>query len=169
MENLPPLRFRWDGESLVPMHPKVCDHYLTVGEQYCFVEYHERSDASHRRFFAGVRDVWASLPDKWALEFPTPDALRKRALVETGYFTERRFIASSAAEARKLAAWLPKGDGVVISVAGSAVVERTALSQSYRSMGKVMFQKSVADVDAWLADLIGVSTETLRREAGTAA
>lgn len=169
MNSIPPLRFRWDGESAAPVHPRLADRHLVVGEEYTFVEHHERSDASHRRYFAGVREAWLQLPDDLAMEFPTPDALRKRALIETGHYTERRFIASSPAEARKLAAWLPKGAGVVIAVAGAAVIERTAMSQSYRSMGKALFQKSVADVDAWCADLIGVKPETLRREAGMAA
>jgi hypothetical protein len=169
MSEHPALRFRWDGEAAVPVQPRVADKYLVVGEVYSWIEHHERSDASHRRYFAGVRDAWLSLPDHLALEYPTPDALRKQGLIETGYFTERRFIASSPAEARKLAAWLPKGDGVRVSVAGNAIVERTAMSQSKRAMGKAMFQKSVADVDAWCAELIGVDVQTLRREAGRAA
>ena len=165
----PPVVFTWDGEAMVPKRPHLADRYFVVGEEYELVEHHERSSASHRRFFAGVNEAWRHLPDHLALEFPTPDLLRKRALVETGHYTERRFIASSPAEARKIAAFLPKGDGVFISVAGSAVVERTAISQSYRSMGKRDFLQSVADVDAWVSALIGVDQDQLRREAGRAA
>jgi hypothetical protein len=169
MSEHPALRFRWDGECAVPVQPRVADRYLVVGEEYAWVEHHERSTASHNRYFAGVHDAWKTLPDHLALEFPTADALRKRGLIETGYYTERRFIASSPAEARKIAAFLPKGDGVVISVAGSAVIERTAKSQARTAMDRKTFLQSVADVDAWCAELIGVDVQTLRREAGKAA
>lgn len=165
-----PVLFNWDGEAMVPLRPQHADRVFVVGERYPLVVHEDRSAVSHRHFFACVREAFTNLSDGIATEFATPDHLRKRALVETGHYTERRLVASSPAEARKVAAFIRAGDDyAVVSVAGSIVVERKAKSQSHQAMPKGEFQKSKTDVLDYLSSLIGVTPETLNANAERAA
>ena len=60
-------------------------------------------------------------------------------------------------------------DFAVISVAGNAVVERRARSQSHRAMPKGEFQRSKDAVLDFISKLIGVDTQTLEANAARAA
>lgn len=146
---------------MVPRSPKVCDERLVVGELYRCDIIEERSLASHQQYFASIHDKWMSLPDAIATRFPSADALRKHALIETGWRRERRFACSDAQEARRLAKFLtPQSvddDYAVISIAGNIVIEWRATSQSYRAMPrKGDFQKSKQDVLDWIDELLGI-------------
>lgn len=150
----------------LPRFARVCDRQFVVGETYTLVAHEERSAASHRHYFACIRDAWMNLPDHIAVEFSTPESLRKRALIDAGFYDERRLVASSPAEARKIAAFLkPLDDFAVVSVAGNVVIERKAKSQSVRSMGKKTFSESKDAVLNVLANMIGVSPDELGRAA----
>lgn len=166
-----PIVAQWDGEHLVPLrrfHNQV-NAELIVGEHYRVEFVEERSQRSHRHYFAALHEAWMNLPDAIATEYATVEHLRKRALIATGHYDERRFIASSPVEARKLAAFLRPADGfAVISVAGSAVVERKAKSQSRKAMGGPTFQKSKVDVLEWCDALIGVEAGELEKAAEAA-
>lgn len=146
-----------------------CDRQYVVGEVYRMACHEERSGISHRHFFACIREAWLSLDDKDALEFTSEERLRKRALIATGYYTERRVVASSAREARKFARFMMESadDGTVIATAGTVVIQRTARSQSLgvNGMRKAEFQKSKTDVLDWIAALIGTDTKTLEANA----
>lgn len=164
------LEYEGDGQfrapkSFVPM----CDKAFVVHERYRMAVQEERSAISHRHFFAVIREAWLNLPDDLALEYTSEDRLRKRALIATGYFTERRIVLSSAADARKMAAFLMQraDDGTVFAVAGNVVIERTARSQSTgpNGMRKAEFQKSKTDVLEWIAALINVELATLAANA----
>jgi hypothetical protein len=172
-----PLPFIYFGEGVFhassPHFAKVCDHAFTKGQRVLLIEQSERTPQSHAHFFASIHDTWANLPDHLAVEFPTPEILRKHALIMSGFRRERKFAASSAAEARKIAAFLRpqerSDDYAIISVHGSLIVEWKAMSQSYSAMPKGVFQKSKTAVIEYLADMIKVDPETLKREAGRAA
>lgn len=170
-----PVVYTGDGrfDVATPYYAKRVSEQFEEGKKYTLVELQERSSASHAQFFASVHETWVNLLDEKAVQFPTADILRKHALIMTGFRRERRFIASSSAEARKIAAFLrPQSlsdDYAIISVHGNAVVEWKAKSQSYRAMPKGEFKKSKQAVLDWLADLIGVSAGTLQAEAGRAA
>lgn len=170
MSQAAPVHFRWDGEAMVPLRPAHADKVFVVGETYPLVVNEDRSANSHKHYHACVNEAWRNLPDHMAVEFATPDHLRKAALVETGYYTERRLICSSPGEARKVAAFMRAGEEyAIISVAGCAVIERKPKSQSYRAMPKGEFQKSKTDVLDYLAKLIGVETAALEDNARHAA
>lgn len=167
-----PIIFRWTGEAMEPLPrlAKRCDERFVVGETYPLVEQEERSQRSHSHYFAALHDAWFNLPDALAIQFPTVEHLRKAALIATGHFDERRFFASSPAEARKIAAFLnPMDEFSVVSVAGNAVVERKAKSQSRKAMGGPTFQKSKQDCLEWVAEMIGVSVRELAANAEQAA
>lgn len=166
-----PIVARYEGDGLfqaLGRSKKEADAEYVVGEVYRFTRYEERSEASHRHFFAAVAEAWANLPEHDAWQFPNPESLRHRALIRTGYFTQRQYVAKSRAEAERVAVFFCKPDEIA-TITGNIVTFLEAESQSYASMGKKRFQESKAAVLSYCASLIGVEPETLSREAGKAA
>ncbi|MGY2048862.1 hypothetical protein [Methylobacterium sp. JK268] len=167
-----PIACEWDGESMVPLarFRQLCDRQFTIGEHYVLAEHEPRSSAAHGHYFACLRDAWESLPEAEAARFPTPEHLRKYALIKAGFRDEQTFVASSKAEARRLAAFLqPVDEFAVISVREAVVIRWTAQSQSMRAMGSAEFQRSKDAVLAVVADMIGVTSPQLLRQGGRAA
>lgn len=157
-----PIWFEWDGEVMRPWprFNNVVNAEYVVGQSYPLVPVEHRSQASHNHYFARVHDLWATLPEHIAVQFPSEDHLRKHALCMTGHRNERQFICASKAEALRLAAFLkPIDEYAIISVSSCAVIEWTAQSQSRVAMGKDRFQKSKDDVLAFVEDLIGLKAE----------
>ncbi|KMO29907.1 hypothetical protein VQ03_28980 [Methylobacterium tarhaniae] len=172
MSALLPVEFTWTGDAMQPAgrFTGLCDRQFVIGERYILVEHEARSAASHAHYFACVRDGWSNLPEHLADRFPTPDHLRKWALIRTGFRDEVSFVASSKAEAVRIAAFLrPVDDTAVVRVKDSIIVRWTAKSQSMRAMGKEDFQRSKDAVLAVIDELIGTAAGTLSREAGRAA
>lgn len=157
-----PIIFEWNGEAMVPMqrfHNAANAEYV-VGQLYRMEVVEHRSQASHNHYFARLTDLWGTLPEHVAVQFPSVDHLRKHALCMTGHRNERQFICASKAEALRLAAFIkPIDEYAIISVSSCAVIEWTAQSQSRVAMGKDRFQKSKDDVLAFVEDLIGVKAE----------
>lgn len=146
---------------MVPRSPRAADERFVVGEIYRCDVIEERSIATHNHFFAQLHDQWMSLPDHLAVQFPTADTLRKHALIMTGFRRERKFVASSEKEARKLAAFLKPqtsdDDYAIVSLAGTAVVEWKAQSQSRQAMPeKGRFQASKVAVLEYVDEMLGV-------------
>ena len=139
--------------------------------RYVFSHVTERSWQTHAHYFVQVQEAWANLPEGMEADFSTPEMLRKHALIATGHFHERKFLASSEEEAWRIAKFLQSGawDYSVVSVNGAAVIERRPVSQSYKNMGRSEFQKSKSDVLEWVWTLIGVDPETGAAEAGDSA
>lgn len=167
---IPPLAWRWDGEALRPLHPKVADRHLVVGQTYTFVEHRQRSVASHNHEFAWLAEAWAQLPEAVALVTPSPEHLRKRALIETGWYDETTVDAGSQAAALRVASFMRGADDLCLVVTrGPLVCRRVAKSQSLRAMGKADWQRSKDDILGWVSALIGVTPATLRQNTMRAA
>lgn len=167
-----PLTFTWDGEAMYPLPrlAKIADERFVIGERYTLDEVHERSSASHRQYFAAIRESWLNLPEHIADRFATPEHLRKWCLVKCGYHDERSIVCSSKAEAQRLAAFIrPMDDFAVVAVSEAVVSAYTAKSQSYRAMGKKEFQASKQAVLDYLDSLLGVDPGETQRNAGQAA
>jgi hypothetical protein len=170
MSATPPIWFNWDGEAMVPKHPRIADKHFVVGEPYCLVPHEERSVNSHRHYFAAINEAWSNLPEDLVEQFPTPERLRKYALVRAGYADERSIVCASKAEAQRVAAFIrPMDQYAVVTVSESVVRVYTPQSQSMRAMGKKAFQESKDKVLNVIAQMIGVSAETLASEARRAA
>lgn len=170
MSAIPALAFVWEGDVARPRYPRMADQYLVVGETYVWVEHQERSQASEGHYFASIREVFINLPEALAQQFKSEDALRKHALIMTGYRDERSLVCSSKAEAQRLAAFIePRDDYAIISVSGAMVIEWTPKSQSRRAMGKDTFQESKSAVLDYLAEMIGVEPAMLSANAGRSA
>lgn len=147
---------------MVPLRPKLADRDFTIGEAYHLEVVEERSAKSHRHYFASLNEAWQNLPDTALERLPTSEHLRKFALIKTGYHDSKSIVASSKAEAQRLAAFVrPAEEFVIITVEGATVTVFTAKSQSQKAMGKEMFQASKDAVLSYVSDLIGVDRQEL--------
>lgn len=163
-----PVYMTWDGDNMVPIpqHRKYADKQYVVGQLYPMTVQEERSQASHRQYFAALRDAWLNLPEAIAAEFLNEDHLRKYALIATGYCDKQSFPCASKAEAQRLQAFLAPIDSyAIVSVSGNVVTRWTAHSQSQRAMGKKTFQKSKDDVLNYVSAMVGVKPEALQENA----
>jgi hypothetical protein len=165
----PPLAFVWRDGAMVPLHPRLAAKHFGEGEVVTLEVREERSSASHRHYFASIKNAHDSLPAELAERFPTPEALRKYALIRAGYRDERSIVCASKAEAQRLAAFIrPMDDFAYVTTDGAVVAVYTAKSQSVRAMPKGEFQRSKDAVLEFIASLIGTSKETLEQQSEAA-
>lgn len=163
-----PLTFRWDGEAMIPLIHcrKQADEQFVIGQAYRMTEYEERSLATHNHEFAWLATAWENLPEAIAPTYPTPEHLRKRALIEAGYFHETAVDAGSHAAAIRVAAAVRSLDEfALVIVQGAFVLIRRAKSQSRRAMKKDEFQKSKSAIMDVVAEMLGVSPDSLEKAA----
>jgi len=160
---------RWDGECFVPANgywAKRANQQFVVGAVYRMQEVSDRSTASHNHEFAWLQTAWENLPEHLSELYPTPEALRKRALIEAGFYDEQIVDAGTKAAAIRVAtAFRSREEFSVIIVRGCLVVLRTAKSQSRRSMDKKDFQASKQAIMEVIAAMIGVTPESLSQRA----
>ncbi len=165
MTDIDPIAFQWTGDSFVPASPhaqKQADKVYTIGERYAMAPVYERSPALHKFFFANVNDAWSNLRSDDADRFPTATHLRKYALIKCGFYDRQEFLASSKAEAIRIATFIRGHDDYAVVIVRDKVVERlTAKSQSNRAMRKEEFMRSSEAVLAYVSALIGVKPKEL--------
>jgi hypothetical protein len=172
MSEAPPIRFAWDGESMTPMgrYARIADAHYVVGETYQLVPHQDRSKKTHNHQFAEIEEAWQNLPEHLAERFPSPEHLRKFALIKSGFCDSQTVVCGSRAEAIRWAAVLrPIDEFSVVTVEGSTVTRYTAKSQSMRAMGKQVFQASKSAVLDVLAGMLDVTPAALASNAGRAA
>ena len=142
----PALTYQWDGESMRPVgrYASEADRHFVIGARYRLEEVSERSDISHRHEFAWLREAFNNLPEALADQFPTVEHLRKRALIQAGFYHERVTDCGSNAAALRVAVMARDLDEFAYAVVrGPLCVVRTAESQSRRMMDKARFQHLV--------------------------
>ena len=165
-----PMAFVWSGEHMAPLNLRAADRQYVVGQRYRLAVHEDRSEASHRHYFAAIADAFSNLPEELAAEIPSPEHLRKMALIKAGYRDERTIACRSNAEAEKLKAFIkPMDDFAIVLAEGLVVKVYTAKSQSARAMSKEDFQASKQAVLDILAEIIGVTPDQLSKNAGQAA
>lgn len=173
MSDISPIAFVWQGDGFTPNGPyaqKLAAKVYTIGERYSLAPVYERSPESHRHFFALVREAFLNLRKEDAERFPTDTHLRKSALIKCGFYDRQEFLASSKAEAVRIAAFLRGTDDYAVVIVRGNVVERlTAKSQSNRAMPKDEFQRSKEAVLDYVKGMIGVTRQALAENAGAAA
>ena len=164
-----PFSVTWTGEVFSPasgMWSKECAKRFTAGETYRLNEEHERSLNTHNHYFACVNEAWKNLDESVTYDLPTPEHLRKWALIMTGYRQERHFVCATKAEAVRMAAFIrPMDEHAVIVPKEATVTVMTAESQSMKAMGKARFQESKTAVLDYLSKLIGTSVTDLKSNA----
>lgn len=150
-----------------------CIRRFAVGEVYKLEELSERSQISHDQQFAWLHDAWMNLPQHLADQFPSADHLRKRALIDCGFYRETILDIGTNAGAIRAAAWArTKDDFAYVVVRGPLVVIREAKSQKTRGhdhMDKAEFQASKQAILEYIAALISVAPQALLANAGMAA
>lgn len=126
----------------------------------------ERSDKTHNHEFAFVGEAWKTLPETVADEFPTPEHLRKRALIATGFYHETIIDVGTLAGALRVASYVRSSDDFAhVVTRGGVVVVRKAKSQSRKAMGKADFQTSKTAILEWISNLLNVEAKTLEEQA----
>lgn len=140
------------------------DRQWVVGARYLVEIRQERSEAAHRHEFAWLREAWMNLPEHLADLYPSPEHLRKRALIEAGYYDEDAIDCGTNAAALRVAAFARKDDFALVIVRRSCVLVRTAKSQSRRAMDGPTFQASKTAIMEVVAAMIGVTSAALERE-----
>lgn len=161
-----PIWFTWDGDAMQPLprFHNVCNAQYVVGETYQLEEYYDRSQASHGHQFAWLHDAWMNLPETLQPLYPSPEHLRKRALVDAGFYTEQIIDAGTNAAALRVAAGIRKREEFsVVLVRGGIVVIRTPESQSKHAMGGKRFQESKTAIMDVIAALLGVAPADLAK------
>ena len=156
--------FIWNGEAFEP-EPRFrwqCDQDYAVGEKYRMDIIEDRSAASHSHYFATINEAWLNLPEDQAKRFPSPEHLRKWALVQCGYCHETPAVFSTKQDALTSASLIRKTDKYsVLTVHDNVVTRYEPESQSTRSMDKERFQKSKTAVLELLASMIQVTPKQL--------
>lgn len=154
----------------MPLAPKVADEQFVVGERYHLEHREDRSELSHRHEFAWIDEAWAQLPEALADLYPSPLHLRKRALIDTGFFNEEVIDCGSRAAALRVASFTRRQDDFAhVVTRGPIVVVRTAKSQSRRAMDKQEFQASKDAILELIAGMLGITPEELQRNTKKAA
>ncbi len=173
MTDCPPLLCEWTGEAFAPLGPraqKAANEHFVVGERYRMAEHQERSNASHSHEFAWLHEAWKNLPERFADMFPSSEHLRKRALIEAGFYNEMMIDAGSKAAAIRVAAGFKSFDDLCLAVvSGPMVLVRTAKSQSRRAMNKDEFQRSKTAIMEIVSEMLGVAPDDLQKNARRAA
>ena len=159
-------RMQWDGDAFVPLkHMKrFADEDLVVGKIYDVEANLPRSMASHNHFFARIEELWNNLPEGMELEYPSPEHLRKRMLIECGWHDKRDFVCASEDSALQLATFLHSLDEYsVIVVRGQVVRMWTAKSQKMSKQDRKEFQQTKTAVLDKIEKLIGIEPQAINQ------
>jgi hypothetical protein len=158
----PAIAFQWTGREMIPLHSASARRSYTVGRIYWLQEAPlvEATDRSRRHQFAILRKAWQSLPEDLKDVYPDTEALRKRALIQAGFYDETAIEGVTAEQAGALVASLRRKDIFShVRIQDGVVFQRTAKSQ--KTMERDEFERSKQAIIAIAADLIGVDVETL--------
>lgn len=163
------IRCAWDGDAFRPssaMHAHRAREAFGAGEIVLLNVQNERSMISHRHFFATLHDLWANLPERLAGQdyAKSPDTLRKRALIATGFANVETIVCGSKAAAERVAAYVgvlaTKVHGYAITEAAGNVARCwTPQTQSVAGMGAKEFQRSKTAVLEWCDALLSPAGE----------
>jgi hypothetical protein len=163
MSDTLPLRYEGNG-MLRCLHPKRLK--LEVGQVHGWQMAEHRSKASHDHFFACVNEAWKSLPEDMADDFPSPEHLRKWALIKAGFCSSTRVVCANNAEAMTLATKAKQMDRFsLVAIDVKVVTIWTADSQRRDAMGRQEFQEAKDRALDVISKLIGTDAATLRAAA----
>ena len=168
-----PVIFRWSGDAMVP-EPRfaaICDRQFAVGAHYPMIPVEARNMKSHSHYFACIHTAWENLPEKYGKRWPTPEALRAKALVETHWCTERDHVCDTPGKAKYLAGIVRHySEYSVIKVHGNIVKVYEPKSQAVALMSAEDFKQSKDDVLDWIEALNpGLKIRDIKKEAAKVA
>lgn len=115
-----------------------------------------RTQKTHSHYFALIHDAWESLPEAISGEFPSPEHLRKYALIKAGFCTTHKMICAHNKAAIEASALVMDLDEFAICEVQQNIVSiYRAQSQSYKAMGRDVFQRSKERVLEVLSEMVG--------------
>ena len=159
----------WTGKGFLPtprFQTAAAENFAERAVYWLNVEA-QRTDKTHKHEFAWIKEAWRQLPDELAESYPTAEHLRKRALIQGGYFDEQAIDAGSNAAALRVAQGIRAFPGETFSmvfVRGPFCIVRRAQSQSHRAMGAQAFNESKRKILEIISEMIGVEPATLERQ-----
>lgn len=156
----------WDADAgtfvPAPRFHNIVGERFVDGAIYWLNTEPERSEKTHNHEFGWLAEAWKNLPEHLADLYPSSEHLRKRALVEAGFYHETVVDVGTVAGALRVAAYARADDEfAVVAVRGPVVVIRKAKSQSKRAMGAADFQRSKQAILEIVSRLIGVDPQAL--------
>lgn len=157
-----------DGYAMVvlPRYRAQFDRLYAEGEIFEMEGTKPRTEASHNHYFAAINEAWNNLPEELTAQYPTPEHLRKRALIKTGYCTMRDVVLTDEEAAKTVAAFISKlSEYDVVIVRGNVVRVYSPRSQSVQTMDGDEFRKSKQDVLNAISEMIGVTRKRLEEAA----
>lgn len=159
---------KWTNGVFIPA-PRFADkagELFVEGATYWLNIEPERSEKTHKHEFAWLREAWKTLPESIAHLYPSTEHLRKRALIEAGFYTETIVDAGTTAAALRVAAFARGEDEFALVITrGPIVVVRKAKSQSHRAMGAANFQRSKQAALEVVSAMLGIEPQDLARAA----
>lgn len=169
-----PVIFTWSDDGTMVPQPRflqLCDKQYVIGAEYTLEVVEPRSMKNHSHYFACIHTAWDNLPDQFQKKYPTEEALRAKALVATGFSTERDYVCDSPAKAAYLARIIRAyAEYAVIKVSGNVVKVFEAKSQSVAAMGNDEFKASKEAVLDWIQALNpGLELTVIKKEAAKVA
>jgi len=162
----------WTGTHFVPQNSQLrqCREQFGDGEIVMLERHEERDMNSHSHYFASINEAWKNLPEALDAEYPSPDALRKKMLIKSGYANEKVTVCDTAHDAAIMAAYIaPLHQYGIVEVRGNVIRVYEAKSQSLAAMGKKEFQASKWAVLDAISAMIHTSTRQLQDNAGRSA
>lgn len=159
------LPMKYEGGNIFRcLHPSRIK--VAVGDVHGWQMAEHRSKSSHDHFFAVINEAWKNIPEDMADDFPSPEHLRKWALIKAGFCSETRIVCANNGEAMTLATKAKAMDKYsVVSIDGKAVTIWTADSQRRDAMGRQAFQEAKERVLHIISNLLGIDATTLKEAA----
>lgn len=166
-----PITLIRDGDVFRPFGvgmQKRFDEDFEDGRFYRLAEPADRTQQAEGFYFANLKDMWSSLPERYADNWwaESTESLRAYALMKTGFANIEDFPCKNEAEAKRWAARLgPMIEYSIVIVQGSTVRRYTPKSQSRKAMpGRVTFKESSDKVLGFIADLIELPKDAEQRK-----
>lgn len=163
-----PLPMIWTDDGVfkpLARYASRADIQYAVGEIYRISVEEERSQASHRSYFAELHRLYDNLPEAQASQFGNEEEFRKFCLIRTGHCSKRDVVCETEKQATLIASFVSDLDEYcIVDIRGNVVSVYRARSQSIASMKKEEFETSKSDVLDYARALVNVSPEDSRRE-----
>lgn len=181
---LRPVLFRWQevdvqsegGElhrmSVMVPHARfstLCKRQFSYGEDYPLGPVEGVPSRSRGGFFAAIKDAWNNLPAEDE-RFPSPEHLRKRALVGAGWATHAQYVMDTPKDAKNMAKALRARDEYAVIKCGGNVVDIwIAKSIAAGAISGQEFQVVKTKALDWAAGLARTTRAELEANAGRSA
>lgn len=161
------ITYTWtDDGAFVPL-PRFaaeCAQFV-VGGRYRLAAIEERSKRTHDHFMAQVEDMWGTLPEYLTMRWPSPEHLRKWALICSGFCHQTEYAMSTPEDAARLdRAIRAQDEYAIVLVRDSTAIVFTAKTQRLIRNGGEMDRKEFQASKQAVFDVIGRQLDVTRAD-----